>query len=573
MGTLRNQLESDKETLKSSLESANAEYKVNLARLEEADKVVGAMETLHDSTEERYAQELQRQELLKTYADQPPDTWLAELAQHHDEMVGLQGSLHLSHRQFSQAQTEVEQIVSQLDAQQAPEHQLPHPGVAVGAEEASQVTQQADAIVAYHTDRIKHLQALEQGLDRLLKAGEGLNSEAVVFNDHIFKMQLLAKLADEAVQDGKLQADQVPENVRVAALSAAHALVADYVTTSTQAVTEAQARREQIARDIDKSQTASSEVRDQLDHVQKLIALAEQARKWEQELKDLTAEQVASRFEQTRQQIATAAETLNTTRSAFEEAEEQANESREKFDSLTDPLLRLAHQESVAEKATITKTLYTFADLDLPTELKEQAAETTTQLSEQDGGASSQETEQYQNLLSTRRRILEEREQQRGELKTTLGAFNQAIEADHAALHEADQLAQQQYANAVELKKRIGRRQLQGDAIPDGITEALKRDRIEQLEADIAAIANEQDGVGQQLDVLSEPDEDSQKLQTSLDATLRRLASGSTSSRIWRLYSVATNVRTRISPKSKRPPSIRLRPAERKPRQTARRWC
>ncbi len=123
-------------------------------------------------------------------------------------------------------------------------------------------------------------------------------------------------------------------------------------------------------------------------------------------------------------------------------------------------------------------------------------------------------------MLSTRSRILEEREQQREELRGALTAFKQSIAAYSDILSQADQLAQQQYANAVELKKRIGRQQLQGDAIPDGITEALNRDRIDQLEADIATTASQHADVDQQIEMLSEPNENAEKLRTSLDETL-----------------------------------------------------
>ncbi len=353
--TLRKRLESEKQELKSSLEASKTEFAVNIERINEAKEVVAVIETLYNSTEAHYAQELQRQDLLKAYAGQKPEALLAKLEQLHDEMTGLQGSLHISHRRFRQAQTDVEQTQSLIDPNKAPADQLPQPGVAVGPEEAKQVTQQADAIVAYHTERIKHLQELEHGLDRLIKTGEVLHGDAVVFNDHIFRMRLLVEIVDDAVKNGSLEQDKVPETFRVASLSAAHAPAAGYATASTAAVTEAKEGRGHAAREIEKSQTASAEVRKQLEHWQNIIALAEKARKWEQALKDLTAEQVAARFQETAQQSQTAEQSLKQAREAFDETKAKADEEREKFDSLTDPLLRLAKQESVLEKSNIIK--------------------------------------------------------------------------------------------------------------------------------------------------------------------------------------------------------------------------
>ncbi len=518
--TLRKEVSSGKETLQTALETANTELKVNATRMDEAKKVAAVVETLHTSTQDRYAQELKRQELLKEYTGQEPEALIAKLTQLHDEMVGLNGSLRISQRRFSRAQAHVEQIQSQLDALEAPAENVPQSEAAIGPEEAKEITQQADAIVAYHTERMKHLRELEQGLEQLIKTGEALHGDAVVFNEHMFNMRLPAEILEGQIADGSLDADRVPEAFRPASLADAQAPEADYAAVSLSAVEQAKESHGQIAIEIEKSQTARTEVNDRLEHLQKLIALAEQARKWEQELKDLTAEQVATRFQEIAQQRQTAEQTLQQAREAFDQAQAKAYEEREKFDSLTDPFLRLARQESEAEKSNIIKKLYGFAELDLPAELKDEAADSASELTEQDGGASTQETEQYQNLLSTHSRILEERDQQRDELKAALSALNQNIEAYMNALHEADQLAQHQYANAVELKKRIGRQQLQGDAIPDGITEALNREPIDRLEADIAAAASQRADVEQQIATLSEPNENFEKLRTLFDETL-----------------------------------------------------
>ncbi|PON12917.1 hypothetical protein C2W62_37075 [Candidatus Entotheonella serta] len=251
-----------------------------------------------------------------------------------------------------------------------------------------------------------------------------------------------------------------------------------------------------------------------------MIALAKQAQQWEQELKDLTAEQVAERFQEMAQQSRAAEPKLQTSQDIFEKAKAAVAKEQEQFDSLTDPLLRLAKQEFVAEKSKITKKLYGFAELELPAELKEQADDTASPSDVQSGGVSTQATEQYQNLLATRSRILEEQDKQKEVLKEKLTTFDQRVQAYLKLLNEADQRLQQQYANAVELKKRIGRQQLQGEAIPDGITEALNRERIEQIEGQIADLASEHVDVEQEIEDLSQADENFEKLHTAFTDTL-----------------------------------------------------
>ncbi len=124
-------------------------------------------------------------------------------------------------------------------------------------------------------------------------------------------------------------------------------------------------------------------------------------------------------------------------------------------------------------------------------------------------------------MLSTRTHVLEGQAERRSHLKVAVISLKLQIEAYHEALLEADTLAHQQYANAVELKTRIGRRQLQDEEIPEGITEALNRDRITQLEADTAALRNDEAHIQQQFASLFEPNETARQIRVSLSETIR----------------------------------------------------
>lgn len=224
-------------------------------------------------------------------------------------------------------------------------------------------------------------------------------------------------------------------------------------------------------------------------------------------------------------------------RENHKKAQTAVNEIKQKLESLKDPLLRSAQEESSDEKQNTLKKLYQFAGMELPAESGKsdeavKPAETpkppeTAKTAEKPGkpsaakaSAETAETEQYQNLLSTRIRVLTEQQTLRAEMLNALMSLGQQIEKYSTTLSDTAKLAMQYNANAVEIKKRLGRKELNSDAIPEGITEALKRDLITQLETELAGLMTQQTQTRQETETLSKPNTTLQKRQTLMTETL-----------------------------------------------------
>ncbi len=511
---LRQQLE----TLNELSQAAPIKLKLVLTRLEEAEKQELEADVQKVSAEKQYREELKRQELLQEYSEQTPKALSEKLPDLQEELVGLNGALQLAHRGFQRRQAEVAQLQKEIDALSTPEsaEQIQF-GVAVRADEVERRSEQTDQVITYHDQRLEKTQALHTALTALIKEGEIYKGDATVLNLHVFDIQVPVGILERAVLDGQAQADVIPEGAGSEALSVMKEKAEAAAEDALSAIEQSKGLLVETSKQIEKTQAARQEAESYLKQLQQQAKAAEEARRWAAELKDLTAEQVVERFKATTQELSANAETAQNARKVFDEAKKHTEEEQIKFESLTDPLLRSAQQEAAAEEHTIIKKLYALAEIEPPAELK--TAEPTEVVAHSAEGQPDN-TAQYQNLLATRERIIQEREEQQGNLKEALNEYKLKIEEYEKHLSEEDGLLQQQYRNAIELKKRIGLGQLADDAIPEGITDALNSKRIESLEKDMAALLHDADAVQQQADNLDGPDENLEEIRTSLETTI-----------------------------------------------------
>ncbi|MDM8537393.1 mechanosensitive ion channel, partial [Desulfobacterales bacterium HSG17] len=112
----------------------------------------------------------------------------------------------------------------------------------------------------------------------------------------------------------------------------------------------------------------------------------------------------------------------------------------------------------------------------------------------------------YQNIISIRVRILKEQDKQRAAHLAALNSLKKHLGQYITALTDSSSQAQQHHANAVELKKRVGRGHIKSSKIPDGITKALNRDLIIRLETETAKNLNYQIYIRQEIQRLSKVD-------------------------------------------------------------------
>ncbi|QTA87798.1 mechanosensitive ion channel domain-containing protein [Desulfonema magnum] len=512
------------------------------SHLEEAKKKQIEAKARHASAEEKYARELNRQTLEKEYSGQSPRRLIIGLSELQEERVWFSGAFNLSYSRFIRAQENAIGAEEEIEAISPPETtEILRQEAAVRTEEMEQAVKQVDDIAAYHSDRIGKLEELRSSLQSVVKRGEIFLGDATVLSEHLSRMQVLAKILKDFGDDGKIRPEEIPEGSRSEALVIISEETSKLVSDALSAIQKAKGQVDQIAQDIEKSEKAREEAKDRLAQLKKTYDSAQKARQWDAELKNLTAQDILQKFHESAEKIQTNMTALEKVREAYEKARTSVRDIIEKLESLKDPVVRSVQKESADEKQNILRKLWHLAGMKIPDEIKKkvlQKPETTVKPSDafqqerSDGLRAQKEAEtavkpsdasqpqQYQDLLSARVRVIRQQQKYRVELLNALNAQNQEIEKYSKVLSEATKLSLQYHANAVELKKRLGRKQLSSRDIPDTITEALKRDRITRLETRMSELMTHQTEIRQRIETVSQPDKTLEERQTLLTETL-----------------------------------------------------
>ncbi|MFT4928388.1 MAG: small-conductance mechanosensitive channel [Phenylobacterium sp.] len=467
------------------------------------------------SAQKKYSQELGGQSVKQSYLNKTPQQLLAELGQLDEELVWLQGAFNLSIGLFNTSKVKADERTQALEQLKAPEYNGLFQNTVVHVEEVEQAASKVEEVVVYHTERLKQLRALDSTLNTLVSQSEVFQGDGAVLNGHFFTMQVIARVLTDFVKQGKLTGDQIPANNRLAALKKSAQNAVEEAMEALSATKQATEQLAGVASEIQKSESTRTEIRHRLVQMKKTSAAAREAQQLNAGLKELTAQQIVERYEQNSAKVSSNQQTLVKARADYQSQLLAGDQAWAKLASLKGPLLLAAQDKTKAEQHHIAKKLYQLAAMDVPPEVKNGAV---TSPGKTDGATVTTnldvDNKHYQNLVSTRIRIAEQRQQATQEHLDGLKSLQQQLEAYIGVLNEANKLALQHYANSAELRKRAGRRELDSSAIPAGITQGLKRDNINALEQEIAGLAQQQIGLSQQIKALENKDTSGEDIQT-----------------------------------------------------------
>lgn len=535
--------------LERKTETAQEELKTIVSRLEEMKKTLIEAEAQYASLEKRYSLELKQRTLEKKYSALSPERLTAELSELQEERIWLNGAFNLSRVRFGNSQADASGIQKQIEALSPPElPEMLQKGV-IRAEEMEQASKQVDEIAAYYSGRMEKLGEFRSALESLIKRAEAFQGDATVLAEQLSKMQVIAQILEGFIKEKKVAADSIPSDARSGKLISESKKVSELMSEAMSGVQKSKEQLAWIEAEIKKSGDARKEAREKLASLRKSQEAEAKARQWEADIKDLTALEIAQKFKENTEKLRDNQSVIKERKGEYKKANAAVEEARQKYESLKDPLLRTAYDESAEEKNNILKTLYEFAGLEPPTEKKKSSPskagspragspkavkeETGEKSSDKDASepekepkeaeakpsskdASVSDTEEFQNLLSNRTRIVEEKRKHRSRFINELKSLDQKTEQYAAALTETVKLAMQHLSSAMELKKRVGRGELKTDEIPEGITEALRREPISEMEEKISGKLNYRLHIRQEIERLGRDDETQKKIQTLL---------------------------------------------------------
>jgi len=519
LAALKQELTARQNDLRSKTDAAHKSLETIVSGMEEIRKNVTEAEAILSSAEKKYSRELKRQTLEKEYSGQTPERLMAKISEAEEERVSLNGAFNLSHSRFVSSKEKADKIRKEIEMDKKPESgKDPQSYSYIRAEEAEQAVKTVEEAAAYYDLQIKKLEELGLALASLIKQGEVFQGDATVLLEHLFVMQVLVKKLEDT---GKSDVKKISENNQPKSLADAADTVSNVMTEALTAVQEANDILKQIPGQKEDAEKGQKDMKEILARVNETRNSAVQARQWASELEKLTAEQLISGFQENAEKMLKNKSDLDTVREESAKFQADVDEIFKKIDALKDPLLRTAQQESLEEKYNILKLLHQAANLEFRTEESETPDKAKPVLPQaRDDTPEASLSQNWQTLLSTRLGIVAEKQKLRAELSTALNKLNQKNETYGTILSETAKLTIQHHAGALELKKRIGRKQIDREKIPDGITEALQQNLITEIEKETAELMNRQTLIKQQMETLSRPDETLEKTQTLLPQAL-----------------------------------------------------
>ncbi|MDM8536534.1 mechanosensitive ion channel [Desulfobacterales bacterium HSG17] len=519
LNTLTRELTIQQKGLRNKAETGHKSLETIISGMEEAKKTVIEAEVGLSSSEEKYSRELKRQTMEKEYSAQTREQMMVKLSEEEDELILLNGAFNLSHSIFISSKEKAEQIQKETKMHSKPEvEEYLESHAYIRAEEAEKAINKVNEVAEYYDIHIKILEELDSALKSLVKRSDTFQGDATVLLEHIFKMQVMVKKLENK---GKTDAVKISKNLSSQSLTDASDSASKLMT---EAVTAVQKAKEELTHIPGMKEEAAKKQKDMKEFLIRLKGTqdsAKQARQWASEIEKLTPEQLIAKFQKNNEKIMKNKTELDAIRTQVGKCQTAVDEIQKKLDALKDPLLRIAQQESLEEKYNIQKLLHQIANLEFNSGKNDIKDKTKPVLSvNQEKAPEASLSKNWQTLLFSRLGIIAEKKKLRSELLVALNNLNQENKKYTSVLSETGKLTMQHHKTAMELKKRLGHRQINMDIIPDGITEALKKTLISQIEKETAELTNKQILLGQQIETLSISDEILEKTQALLTQAL-----------------------------------------------------
>ncbi len=460
---------------------------------------------------------VKREKIESDFADRDPGALAALL-------YGLEGDRERLAGGFERAAAALEEAWTRAGEAEAALRSLalPNPD-AMALEEAGERARAAEkglrlaeAIAAYQAERAVRLERLREALREVSARAAGAAKESAALDDHLLQMHVLAERIERLRRDGALAPEPLPAATAPPALAAARERVDVGAAAAAAAAEAAAARLAQIERQAEEAQRAEEAEREKIRALAEAFEAAKENARFTREVERLPTLKVLQAFRQNFEAAAKAERALAAAREEASSAEAVVEGAAAELAALEDPLVRRARQQHPEERRRVRDWLYRAVGKEPPAE-EEGAGERegATRGRGPEGGAGAgagsgggagagagaaagpapgataevmRDIEGRQTLYASRIHVLDAQAQRRATLLDAFGRLDARLEAAAAVATEALDRRQRAHGAALELKARVGRKESSEDTLPEGIAEALRRDRIAALETDLAAL-------------------------------------------------------------------------------------
>ncbi len=492
----------DRQELQRKEEEAGRELERNAAELAEAQTVLVEAEESHASARNRHAEQIKLEELKQLYLQQSPEDILALNSEWQEERIWLQETLSRSFGVISNLQVTLQHREEELGTR---------PPVRDELTEESLKAPDVEALIRYYTQRMEALKTFQATLESSVEHSETCKANADFFAEHLFKMWAVAGAIEQFVGEEKIATNSISEHTQSEELMEAFRRVSTVATEMLQSSKRGKDLIEEIKERVfqnAKARNAAVEKQAQLKNDEEF---GRNILEWEAAVKRLSTEKMLQRFEKNALALPEAEERLNEQLMKLEEMREVEETAKKKLGSITDPLFRSAQPAIMAKRNKLLTYLYKLAGLNAPTSFTSSVRiqpgasvrETDADIAEENDQETS-DVNQYQNLLLSRILMIEDQQKKQTDILTESKILKQRFEQTIDALAENRKRLLQHYANAFEIKKRVGRGEINSAQIPPGIAEALKKNRIVALETMNEELLSDQTRIAEEIEQLKQ---------------------------------------------------------------------
>ncbi len=414
-----------------------------------------------------------------------------------EEHEGEIGTYYLIINRFNQLWKRAHRLAVELEKQKPPSvEEVGLEALIYDPAKTQTYAKALEARVAFHAQEIEKLDEVKALYEKAIQQRNDIEIKNAMLGDQFTRLRALGTLlderkAEEEIPPGLLPADFAPEVLEqsaqhVVALTSEALVVVEKVKTSLPAIDE----RIQNARTDHKGFLAKQET------VMSALANAEKRKKQKDLFQDLKAEELIEKLNSASQSLAKAQKNLSEMRKQVEETATKVAGAEFKLHSNKGPLFATTQQEMMPLLGEIRARYYDLAGIKLPEGQKESVAGNAAaplrilqkwgDEPDQPLGGLAAEMQIYKDLLSSRIQFIKENRQQEQALLKVLQEEKGGLEGMIETLNNALLFARQTRVGAIEVRKRVGRRQIQPDQVPPHLDQLMDRTILERLQGELA---------------------------------------------------------------------------------------
>lgn len=525
----RRELRMQETTWQQQEQAARLGLKALKEEISEADKTVVAAEVENDLAKKDFALTKRREELREQLTGERPDQLLARIKRLEADREWLNGAFRLANGVFASRWAAAKERIGALDSEAAPDDtellQMDDELYETALEGGTDLITRLRELLSYFEQRQQTLEQLQTELEQVIEQGDVLQRETDILTEHLFNLGIYVAV----YEDREDISEELAPRLSAKSLNEQQQAVADGSKSSLAAYQEAVGYRDTLSAEISKSRLSTETIVRRLGLLEKAAKSHENVAAWRSEFGELSKDELLARYEKTMQSLQKRRQGLNAIREKAFEQQSATEEMRTALESLHGPLFRPVQELATTERRAIEEKLYQLAELELPArdapQVQEDAAQSRAPAgdsqaedavdetpgdplapiqhwgndSEKDLKGVGEQLELYQGLLSSQLQITREQQQRRGQLLEALEEEKTTLDRYGEMLNETLQDSRKTLIAGMEIQRRLARQEMERSEIPAGMIQAMDRDTVTQLEAELGTLLKRQNAVQRRL--------------------------------------------------------------------------